>query len=175
MSKLATLSALTLATVVSVGCNDSSELLSPEPLLTSSFAPATVTSFTITYSISSLIDPGVSTFSADGKVLHIRGQTSFGIIAGDLGLGSAVTVFDFDGDAATFVGSGRGTITISLPGGTYEGRFAGTTNGDVFSNHFQAHGTGAFAGMKIQGAATDEADPVNDVFILTGQHVDPRP
>jgi hypothetical protein len=84
-------------------------------------------------------------------------------------VGTFRATVNFDADAATFRGSGRGTLTLFLAGGTYEGPFAGKTNGPVFSFHFQAHGTGAFGEMKIQGTATDEADPTNEVFVLTGR------
>lgn len=175
MSRFMTLGALALAAVIAVGCSDTPNPLSPESAPTPSFSAAAVTPFTATLTLNNQSNPGVVTFSAGGKIIHIRGQTLDGPLTGDLGVGTGEVVTDFDGDLATFHGPGRGTFTLFLAGGTYEGRFAGIIDGPVFSNHFEGEGTGAFAGMKIQGTATDEADPFNDVFILTGRHVDPSP
>jgi hypothetical protein len=166
---------LLFGTLLVVACGDSPDPFSPESVATPSFSAAPVTSFTATWHAETVLDGGVTTFSANGKVEHTRGQVVEGPLTGDLGVGTVTAVVDFDVHAATFTGSGRGTLTFSLAEGTYEGQFVGRYNGQVFSFHFKAHGTGAFAGMRIQGTGTDEADPNNEVFILTGRHVDPSP
>jgi hypothetical protein len=164
---------LLFGTLLAVACGDSPDPFSPESVPTPSFSAAAVTSFTATTIATTVIDEGITTFT--GNAVHIRGQVVEGPLTGDLGVGTFRATVNFDADAATFRGSGRGTLTLFLAGGTYEGPFAGKTNGPVFSFHFQAHGTGAFGEMKIQGTATDEADPTNEVFVLTGRHVDPSP
>jgi hypothetical protein len=166
---------LLLGTLLAVACGDSPDPFSPESVATPSFSAAAVTSFTATLHPGTTIDDGITTYSANGKVVHIRGEVVEGPLTGDLGVGTFTAVLDIDGVVATDRGSLRGTLTFSLAGGTYEGRFAGTFKGPVFSFHFQAHGTGAFAGMKIQGTATNEADPDSDIGIVTGRHVDPSP
>ncbi len=174
MSKFTTLSALALAAAIVVGCSDSSDPFSPESAATPSFSAAAVTSFTATVDLLDVTDPGVETFSPDFKVRHLRGQVLEGPLTGGLGVGTGTVVVDLDVVLATGIGSARGTLTLSLDAGGYQGRFAGILNGDVFSGHFEAQGTGVLAGMKIQGTATDEAD--ENVLIITGRKVvDHRP
>lgn len=134
------------------------------------FASAVMTPVTATVPLA-VVDPGQVTIT--GGVLHIRDQVAAGPISGDI-VGTQRVVTDVEIVLATGEGTGRGTFVTSTAGGTWEGRFQGKIDGPVFAGTLQGKGSGAMEGLKLQATFTDEADPVNNVFILTGRILDPN-
>jgi len=165
------LSVVTAALII-FGCGQEG-LVSPQ--LTQSdhggvLAKATVTSFTATVPLQTVLNPGVTTVTPGG-VVQVRGQVITGPISGGI-TGTLTVVFNTDIVPATGKGPGYGTFTIVTAGGDWNGRFDGQNVPPVFSGHVTAQGSAGLTGT-IQGAFTDAANPLFNVFILTGTMITP--
>lgn len=134
------------------------------------FASAITTPFAATVPLV-VVDAGQVRIT--GGVLHIRNQVAVSPISGDI-VGTTRVVTDVEIVQAKGAGTGRGTFVITTAGGAWKGRFEGKIDGPVFSGTFQGKGGGAMEGLKIRGTFSDEADPVNNVFVLTGRILDPN-
>ncbi len=171
--KKATLSiSVVLAALAVSGCQNR-EPLSPEATIF--LARASSTPFTAVGALQNVVDPG-EVVVTPGGVLHVRNQVVDGPLTGDLTGTLTVTSNDVSivlnkGDGE---GPGHGTFTITAAEGEWSGRFEGQVDGPVFAGHFQAQGTGASAGTTIQGTFTDEANPVLNLFVLSGFIRDPN-
>lgn len=163
---------LALATVVAVGCGDSLGPLSSESQPEPNFsAAATQTPFSAIW-----VNPGgtaVPRFT--GQAIHWRDDVLTGPISGDL-VGTATFMGDTDANFANLKASIRGTMTIDLTGGTFEGRSQAVIDFSIglSEGHFQGKGTGAYAGQKIYGTFSN-APGFTPVFAFEGYIVNPRP
>lgn len=92
-----------------------------------------------------------TTVEEDGSVvMHFRGTTILGTVSGDL-VGAASVYSASDIDVITGQGRHRGFLAITTPEGGFEGRFRGSTTESVhLEGLWVAHGTGAYAGMRLR-------------------------
>jgi hypothetical protein len=157
-----------LVAVVAVGCEQ------PQPsaptLTRPLFAAATTTPVMATVTLA-ITAPGKQWLS--DSIAHIRDQTQSGSVSGDL-TGTATVMGRSDVAVATMDGtaSGKFTITATAPAvGAFEGSFAGTYTGGVFSGKIVGQGTGAFAGQILRGTISQAAP--NMVYTLTGTILNP--
>ena len=160
--------AAVLAGVIALGCEQPPP---SAPTLTGPlFAAATTQDITATVNLAITV-PG--TLRVMGGIAHIRDQTQSGTVSGDL-TGTTTVMGRSDVEVATMDGtaSGEFTITVSAPEvGTFEGRFAGTFTGGVFSGHTVGQGTGAFAGQVLRGTISQTAP--NMTYTLSGTILNP--
>ena len=133
-------------------------------------AKATVTSFTATVPLQTVLNPGVTTVTPGG-VVQTRGLTLTGPISGGI-TGTVTLVVNTNFVPATGKGPAYGSFTIVTAGGNWNGRVAGQNVPPVISAHFTGQGSAGLTGT-IQGSVTDAADPINNVFILTGTMITP--
>jgi len=161
--------AAVLAGVIALGCEQPPP---SAPTLTGPlFEAATTTDITTTTTLT-ITDAGKQWVSGGG-IAHTRDQTQSGTVSGDL-TGTTTVMGRSDVAVATMDGtaSGEFTITVTAPAvGTFEGRFAGTFTGGVFSGETVGKGTGAFAGQILRGTISQTAP--NRIYFLTGTLLDP--
>ncbi len=132
---------------------------------------ATKTPFTvrIVFDVPDPPAPDARVWVDGGGNLHVRRARRAATISGDFE-GRFQGVANLDVDAASFIGTGFGSLDMDVTWqgrtGTWSGRYSAKFDGADFFSRFVAHGSGALSGTAIFGTAVNVDG--GDDLIATG-------